>query len=82
MYWYRQRRRSASDSSRVPLDVITTSGRRVGAHRAELGNRQLEVRQQLQQIGLEGLVGAVDLVDQQHRRLVAVIASSSGRLSR
>ncbi len=27
MYWYRQRRRSASDSSRVPLEVMTTSGR-------------------------------------------------------
>ena len=27
MYWYRQRRRSASDSSRVPFEVMTTSGR-------------------------------------------------------
>ena len=39
--------------------------------RAELGDRDLEVGQQLQQEGLELLVGAVDLVDQQHRRLVA-----------
>ena len=31
--------------------------------------RDLEVRQQLEQEGLELLVGAVDLVDQQHRRL-------------
>ena len=69
MYWYRQRRRKASDSSRVPLEVITTSGRLAALHGAELGDRQLEVRQQLEQVGLERLVGAVDLVDQQHRRL-------------
>ena len=36
--------------------------------RAELGDRHLEVRQQLEQVRLERLVGAVDLVDQQHRR--------------
>ena len=42
-----------------------------GAHRAELGNRDLEFRQQLEQIALELLVGAIDLVDQQHRRLAA-----------
>src|SRR5271155_1913802 len=38
---------------------------------AELGNRDLEVRQQLEQERLEFLVGAVDLVDQQHRRRLA-----------
>ena len=35
---------------------------------AELGDRDLEIGQHLQQIGLERLVGAVELVDQQHRR--------------
>ena len=38
---------------------------------AEFGNRDLEVRQQLEQERLEFLVGAVDLVDQQHRRRLA-----------
>src|SRR5215813_13206122 len=38
---------------------------------AELRNADLEVGQELEQEGLEFLVGAVDLVDQQHRRLVA-----------
>jgi hypothetical protein len=38
---------------------------------AELGNAHLEVGEQLQQERLELLVGAVDLVDQQHRRLLA-----------
>jgi hypothetical protein len=42
--------------------------RRLRLHRAELGDRDLEVGQHLQQEGLEGLVGAVELVDQQHRR--------------
>src|SRR6266850_1299268 len=37
--------------------------------RAELGNRDLPVREHLEQIGLERLVGAVELVDQQHRRI-------------
>ncbi len=36
---------------------------------AELGNSDLIVGQHLEQIGLELLVGAVDLVDQQHRRV-------------
>ena len=40
------------------------------ADRAQFGNADLEVRQNLQQIGLEFFVGAVDLVDQQHRRIV------------
>ena len=39
--------------------------------RAELGNGDLEVGQELEQEGLEFLVGAVDLVDQQDRRLLA-----------
>ena len=37
---------------------------------AELGDRDLEVRQQLEQHRLELLVGLVDLVDQQHDRLL------------
>ncbi len=42
--------------------------RRLGRrHDADLRNRHLEVGQDLEQIGFEGLVGAVDLVDQQHR---------------
>jgi hypothetical protein len=36
---------------------------------AEFGNGDLEIRQHLQQEGLEGLVGAVEFVDEQHRRL-------------
>ena len=39
-----------------------------GADRAELGDRHAGVRQQLEQERLEVVVGAVDLVDQQHRR--------------
>ena len=35
---------------------------------AELGDRHLEIGQHLEQEGLERLVGAVELVDQQHRR--------------
>ena len=35
---------------------------------AEFGNRDLEVAENFQQIGLERLVGAVEFVDQQHRR--------------
>ena len=42
------------------------------ADRSELGDRDLEVREHLQQERLELLVGAVDLVDQQHHRLVGV----------
>ena len=42
---------------------------RVGrAHRADLRDRDRGVRQQLEQEGLEVVVGPVDLVDQQHRR--------------
>ena len=42
--------------------------RRCGADRAELGNRDLVVRQHLEQVAFELLVGAIELVDQQHRR--------------
>ena len=46
--------------------------RRCGsANGPELGNRHLVVGQQLEQIPLELFVGAVELVDQQHRRSVA-----------
>jgi hypothetical protein len=37
-------------------------------HRAQLGDGDLELAQHLQQEGLEGFVGAVEFVDQQHRR--------------
>ena len=40
--------------------------------RAELGNRDLEVRQHLEQERLELLVGAVDLVDQEHDGLLGL----------
>ena len=43
-----------------------------GADRAELGDRDLEVGEHLEQEGLELLVGAVDLVDQEHDGLVGV----------
>ncbi len=39
-------------------------------HDADLRNRHLEVGQDLEQISFEGLIGAVDLIDQQHRRPV------------
>ena len=41
---------------------------RLRPHRAELRDRDLEVGQQLQQERLERLVGAIEFVDQQHRR--------------
>ena len=66
--WYRQRRLRASWTSRVRLLVRTTSGGVVGVERAELGDRDLPVRQHLEEVGLELVVGAVDLVDEQHRR--------------
>ena len=49
-----------------------TSGGLVGADGAELGNRDLKLGQQLEQEALELLVGAIDLVDQQHRRARAL----------
>ena len=48
--------------------VRITYGIEVARDRAELGDADLEVGQELQQVGLELLVGAVDLVDQQDRR--------------
>ena len=42
-----------------------------GGDGAELGNRHLEVGEDLQQEGLEAVVGPIDLVDQQDRRAVA-----------
>src|SRR5579859_169127 len=45
-------------------------GRPLGGDRAELGDRDLEIAQQLEQEGLELLVGAVDLVDQSEERRV------------
>ena len=51
---------------------MTTIGGSSRLERAELGDGDLEVGQHFQQIGLERLVGAVELVDQEHRR-VAVI---------
>ena len=49
-----------------------TAGRAACADRPELGNRDLEVREHLEQEGLELLVRAVDLVDEEHDRLVGV----------
>ena len=42
--------------------------RMLGLHRAHLRDRDLEVGQHFEQERLEGFVGAVELVDQQHRR--------------
>jgi len=40
-----------------------------GADRADLGHRELQLGEHFEQEGLEGLVGPVELVDEQHRRL-------------
>ncbi len=40
----------------------------LGLHRAHFRNRDLKIAQHFEQKRLEGFVGAVDLVDQQHRR--------------
>ena len=61
---------SASVSSRELLEVSRTTGCVLRLDPAELGDRDLEVRQQLEQHRLELLVGLVDLVDQQHDRLL------------
>ena len=37
-------------------------------NRTELGNGHLEIRQQLEEKRLEGLVGPIDLVDEQDRQ--------------
>ena len=47
---------------------MTTIGGCAALIGAELRHRDLEVGQHFQQKGLERLVGAVELVDQQHRR--------------
>ena len=47
--------------------------RHLGAHDAELGHRDRPVGEDLEQERLELVVGAVDLVDQQHRRDRAVV---------
>ena len=70
--WKRQRRLSASCSSRVRFEVRITHRALVRLDRPELGNGDLEVREHLEQERLELLVGAVDLVDQQHDRLVGL----------
>ena len=46
-----------------------TTGGSAALHRADLRDGDLPVGQHFQQVGLERLVGAVELVDQQHRRL-------------
>ena len=48
--------------------------RRRGLDGAELGNRDLEVGEQLQQITLEFLIRPVELVDEQHRGARAPVA--------
>ena len=63
---------SASCTSRVRFEVMTTIGRMRGLHRADLRNGDLEVGQHFEQKRLERLVGAVELVDQQHRRAGSV----------
>ena len=60
------------------LDRVVDFARAVGrdddrrwrgrANGAELGNRDLVVRQHFEQVRLEGFVGAIELVDQEHRR--------------
>ena len=55
----------------MPFEVSTTRGIDSALDGAELGDADLEVGQELEQERLELLVGAVDLVDQQHRRLLA-----------
>ena len=47
---------------------MTTKGGFFAVSRAQLGDRDLEVAEQLEEEGLELLVGAIDLVDQEHRR--------------
>ncbi len=46
-------------------------GHVLGAYRAELRNRDLEIREHFEEKGLEAFVGAIDLVDQQDRRAFA-----------
>src|SRR6267154_1007603 len=46
-------------------------GHVLGAYRPELRNRDLEIREHFEEKGLEALVGAIDLVDQQDRGALA-----------
>ena len=48
-------------------------GRLVGADGTQLGDGDLEIRQQLQKESFEFLVGPVYLVDKQHRRTLSRI---------
>ena len=50
----------------------------VARHGAELGNADLEVGEQLEQERLELLIGPVDLVDQEHRRLFPADGGEQG----
>ena len=58
----------ASWISRVRFDVMTTTGGDLATIAPQFGNRHLEVGQHLEQVGFERFVGAVEFVDQQHRR--------------
>ena len=60
----------ASDSSRLALEVRTTSGRRTASTVPQLRDGHLEVRQHLEQQALDLDVGLVDLVDEQDRGLL------------
>ena len=52
---------------------VSDHRRHLGAHDTELGNRDRPVGEDLEQERLELVVGAVDLVDQEHRRDRAVV---------
>jgi hypothetical protein len=54
----------------VRFDVTTTTGGTLGVEGAELGHGDRVVGEDLEQERLELVVGAVDLVDQEHRRVV------------
>ncbi len=66
--WYRQRRLTASCRSRVRFEVSTMIGGWVATIVPISGIVTRGLGQQLEQERLEVVVGAVDLVDQQHRR--------------
>ena len=61
------------------LEVSTTTGRISGAHGAIFGHADLEVGEQFEQEGFEWLVGAVEFVDQQHRRRLVGIDGGEQR---
>ena len=67
---------SASWTSRVRFEVRITRGGSVGPDGADLGDRHLEVGQDLEEVRLELLVGPVDLVDEEDGR------AAVGRLER